>query len=350
MSIQSERFGTTTDGVPVELYTLTNRRGVEARISTYGGTLVSLLVPDRHGAFADVVLGFDTLEPYLADHPYFGSTIGRYANRIRGGAFTLDGRSHRLPLNDRTNHLHGGARGFHTMLWKPEPVAGREGPSVRLRRRSVDGEEGYPGNLTVEVRYTLSDSDELVLDYSASTDAPTIVNLTNHAYFNLAGRGTIEGHVLRIAAGRYLPVDTALVPTGELRAVEGTPFDFTSPRPIGERLRDADEQLGHGRGYDHSWVLDRTDGGGEIAAAEVHDPASGRTMTMYTTQPGVQIYSGNFLDGSVSGKNGVRYQKHAGFCMESQHFPDSPNQPGFPSTVLRPGEEYRQRTRYRFGS
>jgi aldose 1-epimerase len=349
MAIHSEYFGTTRDAVPVELYTLTNRRGLEARVATYGGTLVSLLVPDRHGAFADVVLGFDTLDSYLTNHAYFGSLIGRYANRIRDGAFPLGGRRYQLPKNDRTNHLHGGARGFHTVLWKPEPIVTPQGPCLKLRRRSADAEEGYPGNLTVEVRYTLTDSDELVLDYIASTDAPTVLNLTNHAYFNLAGRGSIEGHVLRLAATRFLPVDSTLVPTGELRPVDGTPFDFTSPRTIGERLNADDEQLRHGGGYDHNWVLDK-DAAVEAPAAEVQDPASGRRMTVHTTQPGVQIYSGNFLDGSIAGKNGVPYEKHAGFCLETQHFPDSPNQPAFPLTVLEPGEVYRETTRYAFSA
>ena len=347
MSIRSEHFGTTRDGLPVELYTLTNRRGLEARVATYGGTLVSLLVPDAQGAFSDVVLGFDTLEPYLADHPYFGSVIGRYANRIREGTFTLGGRQYQLPTNDKTNHLHGGPHGFHTMMWKPEPLVTQQGPALKLRRRSVDREEGYPGALSVEVRYTLTHDDELVLDYTASCDAPTIVNLTNHAYFNLAGRGSIENHVLRLAAARFLPVDSTLVPTGELRPVGGTAFDFTAGRPIGERLRSDDEQLRHAGGYDHNWVLDAA-GPGERFAAEVHEPASGRRMIVHTTQPGVQIYSGNFLDGTIAGKNGVPYEKHAGFCLETQHFPDSPNQPTFPSTVLTPGEVYRHTTRYAF--
>jgi aldose 1-epimerase len=345
MAIRSEHFGTTADGASVELYTLTNPNGLEARIATYGGTLQSLRTPDRDGAFADVVLGFDTLAPYLGDHPYFGSLIGRYANRIRGGAFALDGVQYRLPCNDGANHLHGGPRGFHTVVWQAQ--ADEEGESLTLRYRSADGDEGYPGALEVEVRYTLADANALVLDYTARADAPTILNLTNHAYFNLAGAGTIHDHVLELAAERYLPVDASLVPTGELRAVRGTPFDFTRRTPMGERLGTNDEQLRHARGYDHNWVLDKN-GGGETFAAEVSEPSSGRRMTVHTTQPGVQIYSGNFLDGTVRGKNGVAYEKHAGFCLETQHFPDSPNQPAFPSTVLRPGEVYRERTRYCF--
>jgi aldose 1-epimerase len=348
VAICSEHFGTTADGASVELYTLTNRNGLEARIATYGGTLQALRTPDRDGVFADVVLGFDTLAPYLGDHPYFGSLIGRYANRIRGGAFTLDGVQYRLPCNDGENHLHGGPRGFHTVVWQALACDG-ENASLALRYCSPDGEQGYPGQLDVEVRYTLTDANALVLDYSAGADAPTILNLTNHAYFNLAGAGTIHDHVLTLAAERYLPVDSSLVPTGELRAVRGTPFDFTQPMPIGGRLTADDEQLRHASGYDHNWVLEKN-GGAETYAAEVYDPSSGRRMSVHTTQPGVQIYSGNFLDGTMRGKNGVPYDKHAGFCLETQHFPDSPNQPAFPSTVLRPGEVYRERTQYCFSA
>lgn len=345
--IRCEPFGAASDATPVELYTLTNGNGLEARISTYGGTLVSLRTPDRHGALGDIVLGFDELTPYLGTHPYFGSLIGRYANRIRAGRFTLNGATYRLPQNDGENHLHGGPQGFHTVVWRGEPADAPDGPSLMLSYLSASGEQGYPGNLHVQVRYTLTEADELRLDYSATADAPTVVNLTNHTYFNLAGSGTILAHVLTLAAGRYLPVDAALIPTGELRGVAGTPFDFTAPTPIGARI-DADaEQLRYAQGYDHTWVLDA---GADTCAAEVLEPQSGRRMRVYTTQPGVQIYSGNFLDGSLRGKGERPYPKHAGFCLETQHFPDSPNQPRFPSTVLVPGNVYRESTRYCFSA
>ena len=343
-SVAPQRFGATADGRSVEIYTLTNANGLEARIATYGGTLQTLRVPDRHGRFADVVLGFDSLEPYLTDHPYFGSLIGRFGNRIAAGAFSLDGKAYRLPVNDGPNHLHGGPRGFHTVLWSVESHGSNR---VALAYRSADGEQGYPGNLDVRVSYTLGDDDALILDYAAATDAPTVLNLTNHAYFNLAGSGTILDHVLTLAASRYLPVDETRIPTGELREVAGGAFDFTRGKRFGAEISANDEQLDRGPGYDHCWVLDRP-AAGEAFAAEVYEPITGRRMTVHTTQPGVQIYSGNFLNGTIVGKGGVRYQRHAGFCLETQHFPDSPNRPSFPSTVLRPGESYRHTTRSAF--
>lgn len=346
--IRREPFGQTRTGQAVELYTLTNRNGLRARIATYGGTLVSLEVPDRTGALGDVVLGFDSLEPYLGAHPYFGSLIGRYANRIKRGTFNLAGARHQLPCNDGTNHLHGGPHGFHTAVWDADTSETPDGSQLALRYRSASGEESYPGNLDVEVRYTLTHDDDLTLDYYATTDAPTIVNLTNHTYFNLAGTGTILEHELRIIARRFLPVDETLIPLGELRQVEGTPFDFETPTAIGRRIVERDEQLLVARGYDHTWVLNKS-GSGCALAANVYEPESGRTLSVHTTQPGVQLYSGNFLDGSMRGKDGIAYPKHAGFCLETQHFPDSPNRPVFPSTVLNPDAVFRETTVYRLG-
>jgi aldose 1-epimerase len=348
MAIERERFGKAADGRAVELYTLTNRNGLRARIASYGATLVSLEVPDRHGASADIVLGFDSLEPYLTEHPYFGSVIGRYANRIRGGRFTLKGMIHELPCNDGTNHLHGGPLGFHRVIWNARASGSTSDPQLTLTYRSSSGEQGYPGNVNVALSYTLTQRNELMLDYTATTDAPTIINLTHHAYFNLAGAGTILDHELQLFADTFLPVDDTLIPLGELRRVEDTPFDFTTATAIGARISAPHEQLMIARGYDHNWVLKRSTGDCALAG-EIHEPVTGRSMTVHTTQPGVQIYSGNFLDGSLRGKNRVAYPKHAGLCFETQHFPDSPNHPCFPSTVLEPGSTLRERTVYRFG-
>jgi aldose 1-epimerase len=349
MAIDCRPFGTTHDGIHVDLYTLTNRNGLKARIASYGATLVSLEVPDRRGTPADVVLGFDTLEPYLDVHPYFGSIIGRYANRIRNGRFVLHGKSYALPCNDGPNHLHGGPRGFHTMHWRASPGVSDEGPQLELQYRSAHGEQGYPGKLDVRVAYTLTDRDELRIEYEAQTDAATIVNLTNHAYFNLAGGGTILGHELAIRAERFLPVDDTLIPTGEFRSVGGTPFDFTSAKRIADGMQRPDAQLAITGGYDHNWVLDTARSPAAFAGT-LHDPQSGRTMKVFTTQPGVQIYSGNFLDGTLRGKGGACYQKHAALCFETQHFPDSPNRPPFPSTVLEPDSVFRQSTVYAFSA
>jgi aldose 1-epimerase len=344
MSVTHDEFGKTAAGQPVARYTLTNANGVEATIMTYGGTLLGVRAPDRHGALADVVLGFDTLAPYLGDHPFFGALVGRYGNRIANGRFVLDGTEYTLPINNSPNHLHGGPNGFHRQIWQAEARAA----GVALTYLSRDGEEGYPGNLSVMVVYTLDEQNQLRIDYTATTDRPTIVNLTNHAYFNLAGRGDVLGHQLELAASRFVPINANLIPLGALQAVAGTPMDFVAPTAIGARISADDVQLHRALdGYDHTWVLDKA--AGELGfATRVVEPASGRVLETYTTQPGVQFYSGNFLDGSLRGKGGQAYAKHAGLCLETQHFPDSPNQPQFPSTVLRPGETYHHVTVYRF--
>ena len=342
------RFGSTPDGTGVDVFTLRNRRGVEIRAISYGAILTSISVPDREGRFADVVLGFDTLDGYLRPHPYFGAVVGRYGNRIGKAQFTLDGHTYRLAANNGPNHLHGGVRGFDKFVWNAEPLTGAAG--VTFSRTSPDGEEGYPGNLTVRVTYTLTDENELTIEYGASTDKPTPVNLTNHSYFNLAGHdsGNILAHEVTLHADRFTAVDGTLIPTGELRSVEGTPFDFRRPTAIGARIRQRHEQLEFGRGYDHNGVLNRR-GEGLQPAASAYDPRSGRQLDVATTEPGVQFYTGNFLDGSVTGKRGTVYEHRSGFCFETQHFPDSPNKPDFPSTILRPGAEYRSRTVFRFG-
>jgi aldose 1-epimerase len=345
--IANQIFGEMPDGRNVELYTLANENGVEARIMNYGGTLVSLRVPDRNGVHADVVLGFDEFAPYLAQHPYFGSLIGRYANRIAGASFTIHGSAYRVSANDGRNHLHGGRIGFDKILWDAEPGKSAEGPQLVLSHFSRAGEEGHPGNLSVRVTYTLTAQNELRLDYCASTDQTTVINLTHHSYFNLAGAGTIHDHLLRLAAERYLPVDPELIPLGEQRSVRGTPFDFTVPRSIGSRISSDEAQLQLAGGYDHCWVLTAQSGACALAA-ELIDPMSGRALSVFTTQPGLQVYSGNFLDGSIQGKQGQPYQRHSGLCLETQHFPDSPNQPTFPTTMLGPGETYREMTVYRF--
>ncbi len=342
MSVAKEPFGQ-ADGRAVELYTLTNKNGLRARIMTYGGILVSFETPDRDGKPADITLGFDTLEEYLKGHPYFGATIGRYGNRIGKGKFTLDGAEYTLAVNNGPNHLHGGVKGFDKVVWEAEGFGNSQGVGLKLRYVSKDGEEGYPGNLACIVTYLLTNEDELRISYEATTDKATVLNLTNHTYWNLAGQG--EGDILRhelmLAAERYTPVDEGLIPTGELRSVKGTPMDFTEAMEIGSRI----EQVDIG-GYDHNFVLNS--GGGTMAlAARVYERGSGRVMEIHTDQPGVQFYTGNFLDGTNEGKGAV-YNKHAAFCLETQHFPDSPNKPQFPSVVLRPGETYRHTTIYRF--
>jgi aldose 1-epimerase len=341
-------FGTTPDGVAVERFTLTNAHGVQAQVTTYGATLVALRAPDRAGALGDVVLGFDDLAGYLGDQPYLGAVCGRVANRIDRGRFELSGETYTLAINNGPNHLHGGPGGFHRRVWAARERESADGPSVELAYLSPDGEEGYPGNLSVAVVYTLTDRDELRLDYAATTDRDTVVNLTNHAYFNLAGGGDILDHEIELAASRFVPIGPTLIPTGELRAVRGTPFDFTTPERIGARIDAGDEQIRCGLGYDHTWVLDKPAGTLGLAA-RVHAPATGRVMEVSTTEPGVQFYSGNFLDGSVVGRGGQIYQRRGALCLETQHFPDSPNQPQFPSIVLRPGQTYAQTTIYRFG-
>jgi aldose 1-epimerase len=347
MSITRQVFGATADGAAIEIYTLARPGGLEARIMTYGGTLVSLQAPDSAGQRADVVLGFDSLAPYLAGQPFFGALIGRFCNRIAGGRFRLNGVEYTLAQNDGPNHLHGGPQGFDKVIWRTAPGADAGAPTLELAYLSRDGEEGYPGNLDVAVVYTLTADNALRIDYQAATDQDTLVNLTNHSYFNLAGAGDVLAHELMIPAERFLPVDGHLIPTGERRPVHGTPMDFTRPAAIGAHIHDDDQQLRLASGgYDHTWVLDKAAGALGLAA-EVYDPASGRVLEVFTTQPGVQFYTGNFLDGSLTGKGGRVYQKHHGFCLETQHFPDSPNQPDFPSTVLKPGEIYRQTTIFR---
>ena len=345
-------FGATPDGAAVELFTFRNAAGLEVRAISHGSIIVSLRVPDRRGQLDDIVLGYDTAAEYVTNKPtYFGAIVGRYANRIANGRFTLDGRTSQLATNDGPNHLHGGKKGFDAVLWRGEPFQSDRGAGVVFTYTSRDGEEGYPGTLTARVTYTLTDKNELVFDFHATTDAPTIVNLSQHSYFNLAGQGArdVLDHELQLFADRYTPVDETLIPTGELAMVEGTPFDFRQRTRIGARIDDDHVQLRRGRGYDHNWVLTHSTGGLQ-PAAKVIEPSTGRTMQIATTEPGLQFYSGNFLDGANTGKQGRTYRHRYGFCLETQHFPDSPNKPHFPSTALRPGEEYRSRTVLTFGT
>jgi aldose 1-epimerase len=336
------------DGKKVEIYTLTNSKGVEAKITTYGAALVSLKVPDNKGAFADVVLGYDSVSGYINDTAYFGATIGRYGNRIARGKFTLGGKEHSLAVNNGENHLHGGPKGFHKRIWKAKPYADANGENLELSYKSIDGEEFYPGNLNVKVVYTLTDNNEIKINYSATSDKDTIINLTNHSYFNLAGAGsgTILNHRLQINADKYTPTDAGSIPTGELQSVKGTPMDFTASTAIGKRIDESFEQLILGKGYDHNWVLNKS-GNGLTSIAKAYEPTTGRVLEVFTTEPGVQFYSGNFLDG-VKGKDGKTYQKRDGFCLETQHFPDSPNKPNFPSTVLKAGQPFSSTTVYKF--
>ncbi len=344
-TVMKTNWGATPDGKTVELYTLRNSKGAEARIMNYGGVLVSLKVPDRTSAFGDVVAGLDSFQDYLKPPPYFGAIIGRYGNRIGNARFSLDGVEYKLAKNDGQNSLHGGARGFDKRLWQANPLSPQ---SLELKYRSADGEEGYPGNLDVTVKYTLTDANELRIDYSATTDKETVVNLTNHSYFNLAGEGDILAHEVTINADRFTPIDKGLIPTGELKDVTGTPFDFRTATAIGKRIEQKDQQLMFAGGYDHNWVLNRK-GDGLETLAKVTDPKSGRVMEVLTTQPGLQFYTGNFLDGTLKGKGRV-YTRRSAFCMETQHFPDSPNKPSFPSTVLKPGSTYQSTTVYRFST
>jgi len=347
--VNKKTFGTTAEGKAVDIYTLSNAHGVEARVITYGGILVSLRVPDKNGHLDDVVLGFDSFEGYSKPGPYFGAICGRYANRIAAGKFSVDGKEYTLAKNNGSNSLHGGLKGFDKVVWQAEQFQQQEGVGVILTYTSPDGEEGFPGNLKVKVTYTLTDRNELTLDYQATTDKATPVNLTNHSYFNLAGAGKsdILGQVVMLNADHFTPVDNTLIPTGKIESVKGTPLDFTKPTAIGARINDQNEQLKLGGGYDHNFVINRK-GEGLTLAARVVEPTSGRVLEVDTTEPGVQLYTGNFLDGTLMGKNGIAYQHRYGFCLETQHYPDSPNQPDFPSTILRPGQIYRTRTAFKF--
>jgi aldose 1-epimerase len=349
--VQRQPFGT-ANGQSVEMFTLKNKNGVEVRAITYGGIITSLKTPDRTGALGDIVLGFTSIDGYLAGHPYFGAIIGRYGNRIGKGRFTIDGQEYTLATNNGPNHLHGGVKGFDKVVWQAEVMPSEPGRSgVAFNYTSADGEEGYPGRLVVEVVYWLNDNNELTVEYLARSSKPTHVNLTQHSYFNLAGEGTgdILGHELAINADRYTPVDATLIPTGELAPVEGTPFDFRTSTAIGARI-DADHpQIKHGPGYDHNWVLNRT-GPGLARAAFVFEPKSGRTLEISTTEPGTQFYAGNFLDGKLIGKSGQAYGRRSGFCLETQHFPDTPNKPSFPATLVKAGEEYKTTTVFKFGA
>ncbi|MCB0571809.1 MAG: galactose mutarotase [Phaeodactylibacter sp.] len=350
LSITTSDYGQAAEG-PAQLFTLKNKNGMEVDITNYGGAITRLLAPGKDGQLADIVLGFDKLEDYQKDHPYFGAIIGRYGNRIAKGKFSIDGHDYTLAANNGANALHGGPMGFHKRLWQAKEIQ-REGyVGLELSRLSPDMEEGYPGNLQATVRYLLNNDNELHIEYEATADKPTVVNLTNHSYFNMkgAGNGDILGHELMINASAFTPVDSTLIPTGELRPVEGTPFDFRTPTAIGERVNADDEQIRFGLGYDHNFVLDRKGEGLELAAS-VYEPTTGRFMEVLTTEPGLQFYCGNFLDGSNVGKGGVPYAYRTGFCLETQHYPDSPNQAAFPSTVLRPGEKYETRTVYRFSA
>ena len=340
MSIEKQNFGKTPDSLDVEMYTLKNTNGFEAKIITYGGILVSLKVPDRNGNFSDIVLGYKNLEKYIEDNPAFGAIVGRYANRIAKGKFTLDGIEYTLATNHGPNHLHGGIKGFDKVIWTAEPLSTDKGHALKLTYLSKDGEEGYPGNLSCTIIYTLTDDNELKISYEAETDKPTVLNLTNHSYFNLAGHdsGNILGHELTIYAKNYTDIDEELIPTGQIKSVAGTPLDFTTQKTIGCDISQTKT------GYDHNYVLDKTDDS-LAKAAYVYEPGTGRVMELYTTEPALQLYTGNWLN--HNGK-AAKYSRHCGFCLEAQHYPDSPNHPEFPSTILRPGEKYTQLTVHKF--
>jgi aldose 1-epimerase len=350
-TIMKQSFGKTDAGENIYLYTLRNTKGVEAKITNYGGILTSLKIPDRNGKFDDVVLGFNDLDSYLKPGPYFGALIGRYGNRIARGRFTLNGVEYKLAVNNGENHLHGGIKGFDKVIWTGKQMKTKAGPALSLTYLSKDGEEGYPGNLTVTVVYTLTNNNELKIDYSATTDKDTVTNLTHHSYFNLAGEG--NGDILNtrvtINADRFVPTDAGSIPLGQLKKVSGTPFDFLTAHAIGERINQDDEQLKFGSGYDHTWVINGRMGVMRLAAT-AYEPTSGRVMQVWTTEPGVQFYTGNFLDGTLTGKSGKPYPRRSGFCFETQHYPDSPNQPSFPTTTLKKGATYKSTTIYRFSS
>jgi aldose 1-epimerase len=349
--VQQKPFGT-QGGRPVNLYTLTNANGVEVDTMNYGGIILSIRVPDRKGQFADIVLGHETLDGYIPNPPYIGAIVGRYANRIANGTFTLDGKTYTLPKNDGPNTLHGGTdKTFNKVVWDGEPLKGKAG--VTYTYLSKDGDDGFPGNLKLRVTYTLTNDNELVIDYEATTDKATPINLSQHSYFNLAGEGTsdILNHELTLNADRFTPVDKNLIPTGELRPVKGTPLDFTTSAKVGARIDDSYDQMVLGHGYDHNWVINRKGANEALTlAARMYEPTSGRVLEVSTTQPGVQFYTGNFLDGTVTGKQGHVYKRRYGFCLETQHFPDSPNHPDFPSTILKPGATFRSKTVFKFST
>ncbi|MET7256593.1 aldose epimerase family protein [Dyadobacter fermentans] len=349
-TISKEAFGQLPDGQQADLYTLTNANGMTVNITNYGGIITKLTAPDKNGQWADVVLGFDSLAPYLSGHPFFGALVGRYGNRIAKGKFKLNGQEYSLAINNGPNALHGGTKGFDKVIWKATEIKQDSVVGLQLEYTSKDMEEGYPGNLTVKVVYTLDNENALTIDYTATTDKPTVVNLTNHSYFNLTGlKRDILDHEITIASDSIVPVDTTLIPTGKLRAVEGTPFDFRKATKVGAGIdKVEDEQIKAGGGYDHCWVLKRS-GDGLEKFATVKDPESGRVMEVFTTEPGVQFYTGNFLDGKLTGK-GATYSKRFGLCLETEHYPDSPNQPQFPTTTLNPGETYKTTTKYKFSA
>jgi aldose 1-epimerase len=345
-TVEKSAFGALRDGTAVDLFTLKNPNGMVVKVITYGAIITEIQAPDRNGKLGDLVLGFDNLDAYVKGHPYFGAAIGRVGNRIAKGQFTLDGKTYKLAANDGPNHLHGGLRGFDKVVWAATAAATEDAAQVRFTYTSKDGEEGYPGNLKVTMTYTLTTKNELRIDYRASTDKATPVNLTNHSYWNLAGEGDILGHELRLFANAFTPVGATLIPTGEIRTVKDTPMDFTQPKPIG---RDLKQLTNDPQGYDHNFVLN-SHGRTLALAARVYEPKTGRVLEILTDQPGVQFYSGNFLDGTLTGKRGIVYQKHYGFCLETQHFPDSVNQPSFPSVILRPGQTYKTTTIHRFSA
>jgi aldose 1-epimerase len=350
-TITKADFGKTSEGQAVEIYTLHNSKGAEARIMTYGGIVQSLSMPDKNGKFADVVLGYDNLQGYIDKTPYFGALIGRYGNRIGGAKFTLEGNTYTLATNNGPNTLHGGLKGFDKVVWTAKPSVGIRGPQLVLAYFSKDGEEGFPGNLEVTAIYTLTEDNELKLEFAATTDRPTVVNLTHHSYFNLAGQGNgdILGHIVYINSDKTTPVDSGLITTGEFKSVDGTPFDFRKPAAIGARINDPDTVLQYGPGYDHNWVVNKPLGQFGLQARVV-EPTSGRVMEVWSDEPGLQFYAGNFLDGTLKGKGGVAYQIHTGFCMEPQHYPDSPNKANFPSVELKPGQTFHNTIVYKFSA
>ncbi|MDH4089268.1 MAG: galactose mutarotase [Cyclobacteriaceae bacterium] len=350
-STTQSSFGTLPDGTKISLYLLKNTLGTEMAVTNLGGVIVSLKTSDRSGVFEDIVLGYDSLSGYLKAPSFFGALVGRYGNRIAKGKFTLDGNTYTLARNNGENHLHGGLKGFDKVVWNATPAVSENGASLKLTYVSKDMEEGYPGTLDVEVTYTLTNKNELKIEYNATTDKKTIINLTNHTYFNLSGntKRDILNEVLSVSASKYIPVDKTLIPTGEIESVSGTPFDFTSPTVIGSRINDDHPQLLAGKGYDHCWVFDKNDESLSLGAT-LYDPVSGRYMEMYTTEPGTQVYTGNFLDGTITGKYNTVYKQRYAICLETQHFPDSPNQPNFPPVVLKPGDVYKTQTIYKFST